>query len=148
MKALLPGSNPTHPQQLSLLMKGVAEDVKAYRSLQLLLDDQFNAALRYQAAQLNELAAQITGLVDMMEQRRQQRVFLIENLLGADGTMAVAIGILTGAPRDALKSGWQLLEELAIDCKQRNTRNCSLMMNQQSIMQAALHGEEQIYAPG
>ncbi|HTD04157.1 flagellar export chaperone FlgN [Undibacterium sp.] len=142
------GSNPTHPQLLSRLMKGVAEDVKAYRHLQALLEDQFNAALRYQAARLNELAGQITGTVDALEQRRQQRVFLVENLLGAGGTMARAFPMLTGNAREALESGWQLLEDLVVDCKQRNVRNCNLMMDQQNIMQKVLHGEEQIYAPG
>jgi len=133
---------------LSRLMKGVAEDVKAYRHLQALLEDQFNAALRYQAARLNELAGQITGTVDALEQRRQQRVFLVENLLGAGGTMARAFPMLTGNAREALESGWQLLEDLVVDCKQRNVRNCNLMMDQQNIMQKVLHGEEQIYAPG
>ncbi|GGC74566.1 flagellar export chaperone FlgN [Undibacterium terreum] len=143
------GGNPTHPQLLGLLMKGVAEDVKTYRSLQILLEDQFNAALRYQATQLNEIAEQITATVDTLEQRRQQRVFLVENLLGPNGTVAGAFPILTGNAREAMESGWQLLEELVIDCKQRNVRNSKLMMDQQNIMQKVLHGdEEQIYAPG
>jgi len=141
------GGNPTHPQLLSLLMKGVSEDVKAYRTLQTLLEEQFDAALRYQAARLNALAEQVTETVDALEQRRQQRVFLIENLLGAGGTMAGAFPLLTSGARTALESGWQLLEELVVDCKQRNVRNCKLMMEQQDIMQKVMHGEEHIYAP-
>lgn len=141
-------SNPGHPQLLSLLMKGVAEDVKTYRYLQVLLEDQFNAALHYQAAQLSELAGHITGTVDTLEQRRRQRVFLIENLFGTGGAMANVFGMLSGTAREALETGWKQLEELVTDCKERNVRNCNLMMDQQSIMQRVLHGEEQIYAPG
>ena len=137
----------TRQQSLRLLMKGVAEDVKAYRTLQTLLEQQFHAALRYQATPLSELAAQITALVEALEQTRRQRLVLVEHLLGAGSTMAAVFPLVSDSPRTALESGWQLLEQLVLDCKQRNLRNSKLMMEQQDMMQKIMHGEEQIYAP-
>lgn len=134
--------------RMSMLMKGVAQDVRTYRALLLLLEEQFDAALHCRTAPLADLAGQIVTAVDALELQRQKRVALVEELIGAGGTMQDTLALVTGNTRALLESGWQLLEELVQDCKQRNTRNCQLIMDQQAIMQRVLNGEDEIYAPG
>jgi flagella synthesis protein FlgN len=137
----------TRKEVLACLMRDVALDLDGYRELSVLLDDQFHAALRYETAKLGEVAARIATLVDALESRRAQRVALVSGLLGKGATMAGVLPLLNGAVRDALESGWKSLESLVQESKQRNERNCKLLMDQHGIMQRVLHGEEQIYAP-
>lgn len=129
------------------LLHGVAEDLQAYPQLATLLEQQFQAAVRHQNALLAELADTISALVDTMQQRRAQRVALVQRLLGPNGTMAQAFALLKNAARERMEADWSALEQLVIECKRLGKRNSDLLVEQYSIMQRVLHGEEQIYAP-
>ncbi|HEY4066965.1 MAG TPA: flagellar export chaperone FlgN [Burkholderiaceae bacterium] len=137
----------TRQGRLTSLMRGVGEDVRDYRLLKTLLDEQFDAALRHRTPRLKELAESITSLVDVLEPRRRERVALVGDLLGAGAAMTATFPMLNGSARVALESGWRILDALVRECKRLNTRNGQLMMDQQSIMQRVLRGEEQTYAP-
>jgi flagella synthesis protein FlgN len=137
----------TRQGRLTSLMRGVGEDVRDYRLLRSLLDEQFDAALRHSTPRLTELADSLAALVDVLEQRRKERVMLVDALLGAGAAMSATFPLLNGSARTALESGWRMLDALVHECKRLNTRNGRLMMDQQSIMQRVLRGEEQTYAP-
>jgi len=130
-----------------MLLRGVAEDVLAYRSLQDLLDQQFDAIVRHQAERLTSVGETILPALQAMEARRVHRVSLVATLLGADAGMSEVFNLLKGPSRLALEGNWAELEQMVVDCKRRNTRNSILLTDQYSIMQRVLHGEDQIYAP-
>lgn len=134
-------------EAMSRLMRGVADDVAAYGDLQALLDEQFEAALRHQSALLGDLAERITLMCDTLELRRQHRLALVERLLGPAATMSQVFALLKGGSRAALEAHWQSLEKMVVENKRLGKRNSDLLVEQYSIMQRVLHGEEQIYAP-
>ena len=138
----------TRQQAMLRLLRGVADDLGAYRALITLLEEQFDAALRHQSGRLGEVAERIMAALDAMDARRRQRVALVEALLGAGGTMPQVFELLKGEARLRLATDWQALEQMVIECKRLNVRNSSLLTDQYSVMQRVLHGEEQIYAPG
>ncbi|MET3131985.1 flagella synthesis protein FlgN [Oxalobacteraceae bacterium GrIS 1.11] len=140
-------SHLTRQDMLTMLLRGVADDVPAYAALLLMLEEQFDTALRHQSALLTEVAERIGAAVEAMEARRRQRVSLVCALIGPAGTMAQVMALLKGPSRLALESHWLELERMVLECKRRNSRNSELLSNQYSIMQRVLHGEEQIYAP-
>jgi len=129
------------------LLGGIAEDLLAYTALQQLLQQQFDAALRHRAVELGEAAEGISTLVDVMQLRREQRVALVQRLLGPTATMMQAFALLKNAARERMEADWATLEKLVIECKRLSKRNGDLLVEQYSIMQRVLHGEEQIYAP-
>lgn len=129
------------------LIDGVAADTVDYAGLQQLLDEQFDAALRHGNARLAELAEQIGTLCDALEVRRQQRVELAERLLGPAARMSAVFPLMKGAARGALEANWQSLQARVIECQRLGKRNSDLLMDQFSLMQRVLHGEEQLYAP-
>jgi flagella synthesis protein FlgN len=129
------------------LLRGVADDLEACAAMQLMLDDQFNAALCHKSAALAELATNIVLAVDAMEMRRQERLKLVTLLLGPKATMADTFALLKGATREKLEANWAELEKRVTECKRLNARNNALLTEQYSIMQRVLHGEDQIYAP-
>ncbi len=137
----------TRQQALARVLRGVADDVAAYCALLLLLEQQFEAALRHHGARLGELAEQITQAVEPIEARRRQRVSLVAALLGPEGKMRDIAALLKGSARVQLEQNWLGLEQMVAECKRRNVRNSELLTMQYSIMQRVLHGEEQIYAP-
>ncbi len=141
------GAGPGRQEAMTRLLRGIADDVPAYRALLLLLDEQFDAALRHQSARLAVLAEQIGAAVDAIELRRQERVALVATLLGPGGTLAGAAALLKGATRQNLESNWAELEQMVLECKRRNTRTSTLLTEQYGIMQRVLNGEDQIYAP-
>ena len=132
---------------LKRLMQGVGTDVQRYRKLVRLLEAQFQAVLRHDADELNELARGVTELVATLDVTRRERVAGVRELLGPKGTMAGVIALLDGTRREALAAGWQTLEALVRDSKRLNTRNCQVLMDQHVLMQRVLHGEEATYAP-
>lgn len=132
---------------MRLVLQGVAEDMQAYSQLQALLEQQFDAAVRHQSARLGELAETISTLVDGMEARRQRRVALVQRLVGPRATMEQAFALLKNAARERMEADWQTLERMVRECKRLGKRNSDLLVEQYSIMQRVLHGEEQIYAP-
>jgi flagella synthesis protein FlgN len=129
------------------LLGGIAEDLLAYHSLQGMLQQQFDAALRHRAAELGAVAESISALVDVLQLRRQQRVALVQRLLGPTATMMQAFALLKNTARERMEADWKTLEQSVIECKRLSKRNGDLLVEQYSIMQRVLHGEEQIYAP-
>lgn len=140
-------SRMTREQAVAKLVAGVAADLDACRAMLVLLERQFEAALRHRSAELQTLAEQLTPALEGMEQRRVQRVTLVRALLGADADMAALIASLAPAQQAALAADWSTLEQLVVECKSLNNRNSALVTEQFSIMQRVLHGEEQLYAP-
>lgn len=137
----------TRPQTMARLLQGVTDDVAAYETLLDLLQQQFEGALRHQSVRLTELAARILPLVEAMEERRGQRVALMQSLLGVNATMAGLLALLKGDSRRNLEENWAQLEQLVLECKQCNARNSALLTEQYAIMQRVLHGEDNLYAP-
>jgi flagella synthesis protein FlgN len=129
------------------LLAGIAEDLLAYQTLHDLLQQQFQAALRHKASELGPVAEAISTLVDTMQARRALRVALVQRLVGPQGTMPQAFALLKNAAREKMESDWSTLEQAVIACKALSKRNGDLLVEQYSIMQRVLHGEEQIYAP-
>jgi flagellar biosynthesis protein FlgN len=138
---------PTRQQALQQLLQGVAADHEAYTALQALMEQQFAAALRRQAQRLNELAEEISVLVDTMEVRRRERVALAQVVAGPEARMADVYALLKPEARARLEADWQALETMAKECKRLGKRNTDLMVEQYSIMQRVLHGDHQIYEP-
>lgn len=134
-------------QAMSQLLTGVAEDRQAYGVLAGLMQQQFDAALRHHSVSLSEAAQAISTLVDAMQLRRRQRVALVQRLLGPAGTMMQAFALLKNAARERMEADWRTLEQQVVECKRLGKRNSDLLVEQYSIMQRVLHGEEQIYAP-
>jgi flagella synthesis protein FlgN len=132
---------------MRLLIAGIAADLQAYPQLRQQLHDQFDAALRHQASALAAAADGISALVDAMQERRAQRVALVQRLVGANGTMPQAFALLKNAAREKMEADWASLEQAVLECKRLSKRNGDLLVEQYSIMQRVLHGEEQIYAP-
>ncbi|MBY0237927.1 MAG: flagellar protein FlgN [Burkholderiaceae bacterium] len=141
------GVAPTRQEALQLLLQGVAADHQAYQALQALLELQFTAALRRQAQRLNELAEEISVLVETMETRRAERVALAQVVAGIDARMADVYALLKPEARTKLEADWLALETMAKECKRMGKRNTDLMVEQYSIMQRVLHGDNQIYEP-
>ena len=130
------------------LMCGVEGDLVDYGDLDFLLTEQFEAALRHQGARLAELAERIGLLCDVLELRRQQRVELVELLVGPGARMQAVFPLMIGSARASLERHWQALELRLIECRRMAKRNSDLLVDQHSLMQRVLHGEEQLYAPG
>ena len=139
----------TLPRQdaMRALLGGIAEDLLAYQQLHDLLQQQFQAALRHKASELGPVAEAISTLVDTMQARRALRVALVQRLVGPQGTMLQAFALLKNAAREKMEHDWKTLEQAVIACKALSKRNGDLLVEQYSIMQRVLHGEEQIYAP-
>jgi flagella synthesis protein FlgN len=146
-RAAAPGALSQRQNAMTLLLRGVADDLAACATMRAMLEDQFNAALCHNSAALAELSTKIVMAVDAMEMRRQERLRLVSTLLGGKATMADTFALLKGATRDKLESSWAELEKMVIECKRLNARNNALLTEQYSIMQRVLHGEDQIYAP-
>ena len=137
----------TRQDAMRVLLAGIADDLRAYPALQDLLEQQFNAALRHRAAELGQAAEAISALVDVLQTRRAQRVALAQRLLGPTANMDQAFALLKNAAREKIESDWKTLETMVVECKRLSKRNSDLLVEQYSIMQRVLHGEEQIYAP-
>lgn len=141
------GVAPTRQEALQQLLQGVAADHQAYQALQALMELQFTAALRRQPQRLNELAEEISTLVDTMEVRRAERVALAQAVAGPEARMADVYALLKPEARARLEADWLALETMAKECKRLGKRNTDLMVEQYSIMQRVLHGDNQIYEP-
>jgi flagella synthesis protein FlgN len=140
-------STLSRPAAMQLVLAGIAADLQGYPALLALLQEQFEAALRHQSARLGELAEQIAAAAAALEQRRCQRQLLAARLLGPAGRMPQLFALLKSAPRARMEQDWAALEQMVIDCKRAGKRNSDLLVEQYSIMQRVLHGEDQTYAP-
>lgn len=134
---------------LAQLLRDAQADLGDYERLAQLLEQQFNAALRHDAAQLQTLAEGIGPLLDALDQRRLARVALVTQLLGplSATSMASLFERLPAARRAPVQALWERLEQAVTDCKTRNARNARLMTEQQALLQRVLHGaQEPLYA--
>jgi flagella synthesis protein FlgN len=137
----------TRQDAMRQLLDGMAQDLVAYQGLKDLLGRQFEAAIRHRTTELGTVAEAISTLVDELQARRQHRVALVQRLVGPAAGMLQAFALLKNAGRERMEADWKTLEQSVIECKRLSKRNSDLMVEQYSIMQRVLHGEEQIYAP-
>ena len=143
-----PRKGITRQEAVQRLLQGIADDRQGYDALLGLLEEQFQATLRHQSAQLSVLAAQIVAAVDVLDGRRRQRVSLVTALLGPKAGMAQLFALLQPEARATALASWDRLEQMVLESKRLNTRNSQLLTDQYTTMQRVLHGEEHIYAPG
>lgn len=137
----------TRDQAQAHLLDGIQDDLEAGAAIRVLLEQQFQAALRHRGAELAALAADLMPQLDAMEGRRQQRVQLVRALFGADATMDALFASLAADRQSTALAAWTRLETVVRDCQSATARNASLMAEQHSLMQRLLHGEDQTYAP-
>ena len=143
-----PRKGITRQEAVRRVMQGIADDGLGYAALLALLEEQFQATLRHQNAQLTTLADQVIAAVEPLDARRRQRVSLVTALLGPKGDMQQLFATLPDDARSQAQSDWTALEQMVLECKRLNARNSELLTEQYSIMQRVLHGEEDTYAPG
>ncbi|WP_174873889.1 flagellar protein FlgN [Vogesella oryzae] len=129
------------------LLADVASDRNDYRVLEQLLEQQFAAALRHDAAAVADINQRIEPLLARLDAHRRLRPTLAAQLLGAGRavSMAAVIDMLPEVPSTALAGWWRELEQAVRRCKELNARNGRLMSSQQEIMQRVLHGESDTY---
>ena len=143
----------TYAEAVRRMVQGLRLDTADYQTLQELLEQQFQAALRHGTEDLSELSGRITALSQVLEGRRQERMDLSKLLLGgrAMSDRAVSIEAVTRrlpvSAQPAFRCEWQALERQVRRCKELNTRNCRLFMGQFEIMQRVLTPESHTYAP-
>lgn len=130
------------------LVAGLQADRRDYQSLGALIQNQFDAALRHDAHALLPLGGQIDAQVQLLNERRRERL-RIAAALGLQPPMAVdALMALLPAPlRGPVHTLWQELEDHVRACKAQNARNCALLMEQNALMQRVLQPEADTYAP-
>lgn len=143
-----PRKGITRQEAVRRVLQGMADDSLGYAALQALLEEQFQATLRHQSAQLTALADQVIAAVEPLDARRRQRVSLVTALLGPQGDMPQLFALLQEDARSKAQADWVALEQMVLECKRLNARNSELLTEQYSIMQRVLHGEEDTYAPG
>ena len=129
------------------VLQGISDDSVGYGALLALLEEQFQATLRHQSAQLTALAEQVIAAVEQLDARRRQRVSLVTALVGPQGDMAQLFALLQEDARATAVRDWAVLEQMVLECKRLNVRNSDLLTEQYTIMQRVLNGEEDTYAP-
>ncbi|MFC3533446.1 flagellar export chaperone FlgN [Vogesella facilis] len=129
------------------LLADVASDRNDYRVLAQLLEQQFAAALRHDAAAIDAINQRIEPLLARLDEHRRLRPTLAARLLGVTrgGSMDEVIALLPATPAAALAGWWAELQQAVRHCKELNARNGRLMSSQQEIMQRVLHGESDTY---
>ena len=142
-----PRKGITRQQAVERVLQGIADDGAAYVELQALLEEQFQAVLRHQTAQLKVLADQVVAAVAVIDARRRQRVTLVTALLGPSPDMQQFFALLPETTRATALADWAALEAMVAECKRRNIRNGTLLTEQFTTMQRVLNGEEDTYAP-
>lgn len=130
-------------------MEMVRADIRDYRLLRERLDQQFKAALGHQVEQMRQVGESISTLVDVLNERRIQRLALAAELTGKVPAPAhAAVQQQLGGQAASLLAGWTgELDGLVRECKRLNLRNCSLITEQHSLMCRVLQQEEPTYAP-
>ncbi|WP_053060362.1 flagellar export chaperone FlgN [Burkholderia contaminans] len=132
------------------LLDGLRADLVAYRELQKMLDDQFQAALRLDVDALRALAAAIDTEVASLEARRDARVARVGTEPG--GAARLAELLFPGGGGRALQRASVIkhcgeIEALIRACKARVARNGNLLAMQSEAMHSLLKGEPHTYAP-
>ncbi len=130
-------------------MEMVRADVRDYRVLRERLDVQFDAALGHRVVQMREAGESIEALVDVLNERRAQRLTLAAEITGKapPGGHAAVVQQLSGQAATLLAGWTEELEVLVRECKRLNLRNCNLITEQHDLMRRVLQQEEQTYAP-
>lgn len=142
----------TARQRWAHVALGMQQDVVAYKQLHTLLNEQFHAALRHDAAGMQSVAEQISAQAQLLELSATQRLGHVQALLpvGAQLSMNALFGLIKPPLQDQFSSLWQQLEAQVQACKAMNLRNCQLIMQQAETMQHVIAGgwlQEGIYAP-
>ncbi|MGK5023576.1 flagellar export chaperone FlgN [Janthinobacterium sp. RB2R34] len=143
-----PRKSITRQEAMQRVLQGISDDHQGYAALLVLLEEQFQAALRHQTEQLKMLAEQIVAAVEVLDGRRGQRMSLVNALLGPRPAMASLFALLQADAQARSIAEWEALEQMVVECKRLNTRNSQLLTEQFTTMQRVLHGEDHIYAPG
>lgn len=142
----------TQRQRWAYLALGMQQDVAAYQQLQTLLNTQFHAALRHDAAGMQAIAEQITAQAQLLEASAAQRFAHVQALLpqGAALSMQALFALMKSPLKEQFAGLWAQLEAQVTACKAMNLRNCQLIMQQAETMQHVIAGgwlQEDIYAP-
>lgn len=140
----------TRQHGMTRFLQGLRDDLRDYQRLRDMLSAQFDAALHYRTQALADLADQIVELTAQLDLRRTERVTLVRALVGQGdaSTVPALFETLPPAPAHVLATRWDELEQLVLECKTQNMRNCHLMVAQNEIMQRILNTEAETYAPG
>lgn len=138
-------------QHWAALAQGMQQDVSAYADLRELLRTQFHAALRHDAAGMEEVAVSITSLVERLNHSRALRTLHAQALLPESSKLSMsALFVTLQAPlKQQLQSIWTQLEAHVQECQVLNQRNCELIMGQAELMRTVIagHAQPDIYAP-
>lgn len=138
-------------QRWAAIAQGMQQDMAACAGLRGLLRSQFHAALRHDAAAMEQVALQITAQVQQLDSTRLLRGEHARALLpaGAPLSMAALFAQLQPPLQQQLQSLWSQLEALVQECKALNVRNCGLIMEQADVMRTVIAGSSQpeIYVP-
>lgn len=135
----------SRPGLLQQFVADMDADLLQYRSLHVLLQEQFTAALRHDSAGLLELNERVLAMVAALDLCRERRSALLAQLLAPQNpaTLGALLERLPPATRGVVQTRAQALERLIHDCKERNTRNGRLVTDQQAILQRVLRGKEE-----
>lgn len=139
-------------QHWAQIAQGMQQDLVAYGQMHTLMQEQFHAALRHDAAAMESVAERIAAQAQRLEQSGQQRVAHAQALLpaGTPVTMTAVFALLSAPLRQQLQALWRRLEAAVQQCKALNVRNCQLIMEQAQIMRQVLGAsaaDEGIYGP-
>ncbi|MPV70248.1 hypothetical protein [Burkholderia sp. BE17] len=139
----------TGKSSLQQLLVDVVADGVGYRKLVQLLEDQFAAALRLDAAKLGTLAGAIAAEVDAIDLRRRYR---IERLGEAPGAVLALGRRLLAGDRHAKQRALFVdccaeVKALAARCRTLTRRNSGLLVAQYEAMWRLIHGERHTYVP-
>lgn len=145
---------PMTPRQHWIgIAQGLQQDLAGYQALQSLLQQQFHAALRHDAAAMEAVAQQITAQAEQLEAASRQRVLHARALMRAqeDTVSMTQLFLQLKAPlQQQLQALWDRLQQQVQECKSLNLRNCRLIMEQAELMRNVITGgmpDEDIYAP-
>jgi flagella synthesis protein FlgN len=130
-------------------VRGIHADLQDYQRLHSLLDTQFSLALQHDSIALEKLADEVMELVGTLNNRRVERSVLLARYIPVinNETVDKFLGSLPMESQEKIKALWQRLEDLIVECKEMNSRNCRLLTDQFEIMQRILKHEEHTYAP-
>lgn len=134
------------------LAQGMQQDIQGYQSLRDLLHEQFHAALRHDAAAMEQVALCISAQAEQLAQSTQVRRTHVSTLLpGASQlSMRAAFALLKPPLQQQMQALWERLETLVQECKAMNVRNCGLIMEQAELMHQVIAGgapAQEIYGP-
>ncbi|UTH73160.1 flagellar export chaperone FlgN [Chromobacterium sp. IIBBL 290-4] len=134
---------------LQSLFVTVGDDLADYPKLASLLERQFQAALAHDAAALSACAAEISELCDALEDRRRERLRVVERLCPPGAPLAVeaALAGLPEALRERGLTHWSRLRQWIADCRDLNLRNGELLQRRREALSRVLEGERDVYVP-